>query len=369
MRQPSKFLVAILWATTSAATAAGGSSAATASRIPQRKEIAAVMRKVNAWQMANPVMPAGDRDWQRGTWYTGVMAAWRATRDREYLDQATRWGREHQWLVGKERLGANRLFCSETWLELYLLKKDRGMIDPTIRWLDTKAPNSPAGEKRWYLDRGYSYVDSLYGAPALAMLFKVTRDKRYLEVMHAFFRDVTGELFDKQDGLYYRDYRYIGKTTKNGKKIFWSRGNGWAFAGLAKVLEHLPKDDPARREYVDVYRRIASELVKRQGPDGLWRPNLDDPDEIPVPETSGTGFFAFGLAWGINHGYFERATYLPAVRKAWAGLCDNVSPEGKVLWGQQVDGQPNPVKKESTHEYVTGTFLLAGSEVYKLAGK
>jgi len=32
-----------------------------------------------------------------------------------------------------------------------------------------------------------------------------------------------------------------------------------------------------------------------------------------------------------------------------------------------VDEQPNMLKQESTHEYVTGAFLIAGSEVFRLA--
>ena len=42
-----------------------------------------------------------------------------------------------------------------------------------------------------------------------------------------------------------------------------------------------------------------------------------------------------------------------------------MTAEGKVQWGQQVDAAPNPLKQESTHEYVTGTFLLAASEMYR----
>jgi unsaturated rhamnogalacturonyl hydrolase len=370
MQNTAKSFNAILVTCLFAVTAFGGQSAtADVTRIPPRKEILAIMHKVNSWQLANPLMPKDDRNWIRATWYTGVMAAWNTTHDRNFLDQALAWGRQHRWQVGTETDGANRLFCVETWLELYFLKKDRGMIEPAVRWLDTPAPNSPAGAKRWYLENNRNYVDSLYGAVAFAMLYKATHNRKYLDVMTAFFHDVSGELYDKDAGLYYRDNRYIGQRTKNGKKIFWSRGNGWVFAGIARLLEYLPKDDAGRREYVEIYRRMATELVKRQGADGLWRPSLDDPDDIPVPETSGTGFFCFGLAWGINHGFLDRATYLPSVRKAWAGLSSNVSPEGKVLWGQQVDGQPNLLKRESTHEYVTGTFLLAGSEVYRLAGK
>ena len=336
-------------------------------KLPPRREILAIMHKVDDWQSAHPVMPPADRNWERGTWYTGVMSAWKETRDTKFFDQALAWGRQHNWQVGTEQDGANRLFCAETWLELYFVKKDRAMIEPAIRWLDSPEPNSPAGARRWYLEANRAYVDSLFGAPALAMLAKATGDKRYLEILQSFFDDVTSELLDKDAGLYYRDARFIGQNTANGKKIFWSRGNGWVFAGIARTLEYLPEDDPRRPGYLRIFRRMASELIKRQGADGLWRQNLDDPETVPTPETSGTGFFCFGLAWGINHRVLERAVCLPAVKNAWAGLCRNVSPEGQVLWGQQVSDQPNAVKRESTHEYVTGAFLLAGSQVYTLS--
>jgi len=344
--------------------------------LPKKQQILTLLQRANSWQMAHPVMKPDDRNWERATWYTGVMAAWKATQDRLFLDQALEWGRQQEWQVGTEPAGANRLFCVETWTELYLVKKDRGMIEPAIQWLATPGPISPAGSKQWYLDpygdshnkeHELVYVDSLYGASALAMLAKATGDQKYIDIMNAFFEDVTGQLLDKESGLYYRDPRFIGQRTANGKKIFWSRGNGWAFAGIARVLEYLPKNHPSRQHYLEIFRRQAAELIKRQGADGLWRVNLEDPDPFPNPETSGTGFFCFGLAWGINHGVLNRKEYLPAVEKAWAGLTQSLSPEGKVLWGQQVDGEPHFVARESTHEYVTGTFLLSGSEIYNLA--
>ncbi|MDR3793705.1 MAG: glycoside hydrolase family 88 protein [Terracidiphilus sp.] len=340
--------------------------------LPSRAEILTLMHRADAWQLANPVMPAGDRNWERGTWYTGVVEAWKATGDKAFYDRALAWGRENQWQVGTEKLGANRLFCSETWLELYLAeknpaKRDRAWIEPTIQALATPAPNTPAGAKRWYLDGGRSYIDSLYGAVTLAMLTRATGDPQYVATMRAFFDDVSGELWDKDAGLFYRDNTYIGRTTAHGRRIFWSRGNGWIFAGLARLLEYLPQNDPDRAKYVALYRRMAGELVKRQGVDGFWRANLDDPDDVPNPESSGTAFFTFGFAWGINHHLLDRKTYLPAVQKAYAALAGAVSPEGKVGWGQQVDARPNPAAKSSTHEYVTGTFLLASGEVYRLS--
>lgn len=346
--------------------------------LPSRTETRALMVKVNEWQKAHPLVPADDRDWIRATWYTGVMAAWKSTRDPRFLNQAMAWGKQHDWQVGKEAAGANRLFCSETWIETYLEKKDRRMIEPTIRWLDTKAPNSPAGASHWFAGEpgwfpagtsDFDYVDSLYGAPALAMLAKATGSTRYLDIMDGFFSELTAELLDKETGLYFRDHRFIGRTTARGRKVLWSRGNGWAFAGIARILEYMPANDPRRARYVEIFRRMASELVRRQGSDGFWRPNLDDAEDAKSPETSGSAFFCFGLAWGINHGVLGRSEFLPAVTKSWAALETSITPEGRVRWGQLVGDKPVTVGEADTHEYVTGTVLLAASEIYRMAGE
>ena len=357
----SIFLFAIFLSLSLVATAQNAKS------FPPRAEILALMHRVDTYQVEHPVMKPDDRNWERGTWYTGVMEAWKATHGQAFFDRAFDWGKQNRWQVGTEKLGSNRLFCSETWAELSIARHDPAMIQPTVEWLKTDAPNSPAGAKRWYLDGGKPYVDSLYGAVVFAMLARETGNQEYLTTMRAFFDDVTGELWDQESGLYYRDPTYIGRRTAHGRKIFWSRGNGWAFAGIARLLEYLPRNDPERSKLLELYRRMASELIKRQGSDGFWRANLDDPEDVPNPESSGTGFFCFGLAWGINNHILDRKTYLPATMKAYAALAGAVSPEGKVQWGQQVDARPNPTARESTHEYVTGTFLLASGEVYKLS--
>lgn len=325
-----------------------------------------MLHRVNDWQIAHPRMKPDDRNWERGTWYTGVMASYKATGDNKFLQQALAWGQQHQWQVGTEKAGGNRLFCVETWAECYFVKQDKAMLAPSIERLDTAAENSPAGAKVWYFEGGRRYADSLYGASALAMLAKATGDKKYLAYMHDFFWDVQAELFDKDDGLFYRDKRFIGQTTKNGKKVFWSRGNGWVLGGIARILDYLPEGDPQRPRYVELLKTMAAAVAKRQGENGLWRPNLADPDDAPMQETSGSGFFCYGIAWGINHELLDRATYEPVARKAWAGLVKSVSAEGKVQWGQLVGDRPNGVQQQDTHEYVTGTFLLAGSEMLRL---
>lgn len=348
--------------------AMAGSVFAAGTNAPPRdtKDIAPLLARANDWQIAHPVMKPESRTWIRGTWYTGVMAAYAATGDERFRRQALDWGRAHRWQVGNEPSGANKLFCVQTWVELYFAEKDPAMLAPSIEWLNSAAGSSPGGAKVWYLEGGRRYADSLYGAPALAMLAKATGDRKYLDQMHAFFWDVHAEIFDRDEGLFYRDARFIGRTTANGRKVLWSRGNGWVIAGLARILAFLPADDPQRPRYVDLLKAMSASVARRQGADGAWRPNLDDADEFPEPESSGTGFFCYALAWGVNHGALDRATYEPVVRRAWAWLAADLSDEGRVNRGQQVGDRPAAVSADSTHEYVTGTFLLAGSEMVKL---
>jgi unsaturated rhamnogalacturonyl hydrolase len=337
-----------------------------ANRVFARDAILSMMLKANAYQSAHPVMREDDRNWQRGTWYGGIMEAYRATGDERFLQQALEWGKRHAWQVGTEKHGANRLFCAETWLDLYFIERDEAMIRPTIDWLAANRPNSPGGgKKRWYDDLAYS--DSLYGSPTLVKLYKATGDKKCLKIMNAFWDDLCGEILDEKAGLFYRDRRFIGKKTDAGKKIFWSRGNGWVIGGLARVLENLPHDDPERGKFVKLFKTMAAAIARCQGDDGLWRANLADPSQFPGPESSGTGFFIYGIGWGIRNGLLDKATYLPVLRKGWTGLTNCLSPEGKVLYGQPVGDRPAEAKRESSHEFVTGAFLLAAAEIYRLA--
>jgi len=201
------------------------------------------------------------------------------------------------------------------------------------------------------------------------MMSKATGDRKYNAYMNRVFWEVADYLFDKSEGLFYRDHKARTKDrSKNGGKVLWSRGNGWVMAGLPRILTWLPKDDPNYKRYENLLRTMAASLLKRQGKDGLWRANLGDNRDFPMPESSGTGFFTYAMAWGINNGVLDRKTYLPAVRRAWKGLCYVVDQEGKVCWGQHVGRGPYEVKYELSHEYVTGTFLLAGSEMLKMAG-
>ena len=152
----------------------------------------------------------------------------------------------------------------------------------------------------------------------------------------------------------------------NGAKVFWGRGNGWVIGGLANLLRVLPKDAPNRAYYEDLYRQMSARLVKLQNPDGYWHASLLDPASYPSPETSASGFIVYALAWGINEGYLDRATYQPAVLKGWKALCDAVQADGKLGYVQPIGQDPRKVTKDMTEVYGVGAFLQAGAQLHRV---
>jgi len=132
-------------------------------------------------------------------------------------------------------------------------------------------------------------------------------------------------------------------------------------------LKYLDRDNANYERYKAVFLNIARELKNHQQPNGFWYPNLDAPEDYGSKESSGTGFFTYGLAWGINNGILSKEEYLPVVQASWKALVSVVNESGKVQWGQLVGSSPYKILEEDSHEYVTGTFLLAASEMYYLA--
>ena len=215
----------------------------------------------------------------------------------------------------------------------------------------------------------WTWCDALFMAPpSFTEMWKVTENEKYLEYMDTQWWKTSEYLYSKEDSLYYRDDRYFNKRSDNEKKIFWSRGNGWVIAGLARVLEDLPKDYTNRQKFEQQYTEIAYKLLSIQGDDGLWRVSLHDPEYLDKGESSGSAFYTFALAWGINNGLLD-TKYRPNLEKAWIALCENVSSEGRLGYVQQVAGDPYPFYKDQWHVYATGAFLLSGKEMIELVDR
>ncbi len=207
---------------------------------------------------------------------------------------------------------------------------------------------------------------AVYGAATLARLYKATGKPEYLSFLDREWWITSQLLYDREEHLYFRDAGYLAKHEANGRKLFWSRGNGWVMAGIARVLDYMPKNYATRSKYVAQLKEMAAAAIKVQGDDGLWRSGLLDAQAYPLPEVSGSAFIDYALAWGVNEGILDRKTYGPAAQKAWAGLLTHVYADGRLGCIQPVGAAPGQFKATSSYVYGVGAFLLAGSQMDKL---
>ncbi|WP_082116299.1 glycoside hydrolase family 88/105 protein [Hymenobacter terrenus] len=326
--------------------------------------------KTARWQLAHPKHPP--TDWTNGAFYSGVFAAYQATKSKLLLDSLMALGERTQWRPGPGYDFADDMVICQTYLNLYRLKKDRRMIEPTL-----------AGVERFRTEPGYHvrtygiawwWCDALFmGPPVLVKLGLIENQPKYLALNDTLYRQTYRRLFNHREHLFSRDATYLwsesgeGKKESNGQQIFWSRGNGWVMGGLVQILQELPATHPTRPFYTSLFKEMSARLIQLQQPDGLWRSSLLDPASYPGGEASGSGFDTYAMAWGINNGILDRATYLPAVQKAWVALNKVVSSEGRVGWVQPIGADPRrDFSADSWEVYGTGAFLLAGSEVLKM---
>jgi unsaturated rhamnogalacturonyl hydrolase len=320
---------------------------------------------------------AAPRDWIQAAFYIGLTRFADVARDSRYADAVLSHGESEGWGFDNRPRHADADATGAVWIWAAERTHDRAKLipirarfdavlaDPSTVSLDF-GPSPPNGGDP-YCQARWCWSDALFMAPpAWVALAKATDDPRYLEHANAEFWATTDFLYDPAEHLYFRDSRFITQQDPAGRKIFWGRGNGWVFAGLARILTDLPADYAGRARYQSLFVQMATKIVSVQGKAGYWPVSLLEPQK--TPETSGTGFFVYGLAWGINHGLLPAARYRPAVDRGWRALVCAVQPEGRLGWVQRIGAAPDQVSADDTQLYGVGAFLLAASEVSMLGG-
>ena len=354
-----------------------------AQHLPDKEEILKPLRLTNQYFMnkwpdpGTPIVTNKERPsniWTRAVYYEGLMALYGIDPQQAYYNYAVEWSNKHNWGLrsGTTTRNADDQCCGQTYIDLYVIDKQPERIKDIKACIDNMVQTDKSDDWNW--------IDAIQMAmPVFAKLGKLYNDTGYYKKMYdlysyAKYKQGDSGLYNKAEHLWWRDKDFDPPYKEpNRQNCYWSRGNGWVFAALVRVLRILPKNNTHYSEYLQDFKDMAAALIKVQRQDGFWNVSLHDPDHFGGKETSGTGLFTYGFAWGINNGILNKKTYYPAVEKAWKAMVkDAVHPNGLLGYVQGTGKEPRdgqPVNYDSIpdfEDYGLGCFLLAGSEVYKL---
>jgi rhamnogalacturonyl hydrolase YesR len=314
-----------------------------------------------------------DLDWTNGALYAGMYQWSRVSGSSKYTEWLKSIGNRNDWKLHKRPYHADDHTVGQFYLNLYRDGGDSAMLEPTRQQFDWILANPKTGTLDWNAeptdahDR-WGWCDALFMAPPVwARLARITNSDKYLVFMDQEYHATYDLLWDREEHLFWRDSSFFENREKNGRKLFWSRGNGWVFGGLAMMIPDLPEDWRGTQFYIDLYRKMANKLKKIQRSDGTWSMGLlGDANDYPNLETSGTAFFTFGLAWGIRNQLIDAEAFTPVVMKAWNALAACVREDGLLGWVQPIGAAPGESFENYSEVYGVGAFLAASSEILLL---
>ncbi|PZU07982.1 glycoside hydrolase family 88 protein [Sphingomonas sp.] len=313
------------------------------------------------------------RAWEQAVFWVGMTALADAGGPPEIAKAVQAMGKANEWLPARRPYHADDLVITQSYL--WAAKHGAGAeaIAPARKAFDFILANPahvslafyqpPEGYDHTECLKRWCWCDALFMAPpAMLELSNQTGDNRYRQFALKEFWATTDFLFDPAEHLYYRDSRFFVMRDEAKRKLFWARGNGWVFAALPRMIPLLPQGSADRQRLEALFVEMAARLKTLQKADGYWAPSLLAMEGSP-PESSGTGFYTYGMAWGVRAGLLDRAGYEPVARKGWAALVKSIQPDGRLGWVQQVSDQPEKVLPGDTQYYGVGAFLLAATAI------
>ncbi|HUI92797.1 MAG TPA: glycoside hydrolase family 88 protein [Chitinivibrionales bacterium] len=321
----------------------------------------------------------GGNNWDVGSFMTGLMAMYYASKDTAYLNFAKRWATYFNWQTygSVTTTTADNFCCTQTYSEIYLLDPlpaNSVMINSTKQSLDNHfdvvRPN-PCYSR----NGGWWWCDALYmEPPAMVLYVKASAENRFLDTLNRYWWSVAGYLYDTTYHFYYRDDSFFPTSQKcpNGKPMFWSCGEAWVIGGLARILNNMPLTYANRPGFEKQFKDMCAAIKAEQGNNntaytGLWTTSMLDHPDYPYPESSGSAFFCFAMAWGVRNKLLDSAAYTPAINAAWRDLVKNIGADGRLLRCQHVDWMPRADLSgdiNNSSPEGEGAFLQAGYELY-----
>lgn len=312
--------------------------------------------------------------WTRGVYYEGLMALYSIDPQRKYIDYATRWADFHEWTPrnGVKTTDADDQCCGQTYM--MLAKGDKAKLAKVLENLD----NQMATGRHDY----WTWIDAIQMAmPLYAQAYMLTGNRQYMDYAMQSYRwtrnECGGGLYNKVSGFWWRDKDFVPPYQESdGQPCYWSRGDGWVYAALVRVMQTIGKKDKYYKELKRDYLAMSQAFASCQREDGFWNCSLVSPVTYGGKETTGTSLFLYGMSWGLRNGLLKEKQYRPIVDRAWKALQNEcVHADGFLGYVQGTGKEPKdsqPVtytRVPDFEDFGLGCFLLGASEYYLLVSR
>jgi rhamnogalacturonyl hydrolase YesR len=192
--------------------------------------------------------------------------------------------------------------------------------DRMLDWLLHHAPRTEDGTLHHLTTRPEVWIDSMYMAPPFLAVAGHPREAvRQIEGMRKL--------------LWLPDKQLYAHQWDDGAQAFvradaWGVGNGWAAAGMTRVLRALPGDMPQERTRLGRYiREVVDGCLAHQRTDGLFHDVVDDPSTFV--ETNLAQMLAYTVYRGLSGGWLDRA-YLAHANRMRRAAHDKLDAYGLV---------------------------------------
>jgi unsaturated rhamnogalacturonyl hydrolase len=206
-------------------------------------------------------------------------------------------------------------------------RKYKDAADRMLTYLLDKAPKTSDGILHHINTAPEVWIDAMYMAPPfLAVAGHPAEAVKQAEG----FRTC---LWNAEKKLFSHIWSEAGKTLR--RQAFWGVGNGWAAAGMTRVIRALTQSMKAERERLQAYvRDVLDGCLAHIRPDGLFHDVVDKAESFV--ETNLAQMLSYTIYRGVAAGWLERV-YLAHADRMRASAHAKVDAYGMV---QGVCGSP-----------------------------
>jgi len=226
--------------------------------------------------------------------------------------------------------------------------------DAMYKYLKAGAPRTEKGYICHVTQGRQVWSDSMFMAPPFLAIYgdydeAVKQVDGYRECLWDSEKKLFSHIWDDQKKVFTR-------------KDFWGGGNGWSAAGMAIIIDVLPKEkDDERRKLIGYTKELLDSCISYMRPDGLFHDVVDKPETFV--ETNLSQMLAYTIYKGVKSGWLDK-TYLKAADKMRSAALGKIDKYGVV---QGACGSPQ-FDRSGTSTEAQAFFLMMEAAYSKLKG-